>query len=197
MLVCANAQAAPSNRRLIVVDTRATGTFDPKAVAGVSSLIASEAARHPIKVVGGSDLVALLGLDRQKQLLGCTETSCLAELGGALGARYLLASEVSEVGGVWLLTLTLLDTARAQPLGRLTRKAQRMSGLVDLAPAAVHELLQPLAAFCRAAGGRAGAGDTAVPGEARGKRARPCPRRCRRRPARHRGRDGLVGPEQF
>jgi hypothetical protein len=34
----------------------------------------------------------LLGLERQKQMLGCAEDSsnCLAELAGALGARFVL-----------------------------------------------------------------------------------------------------------
>jgi hypothetical protein len=43
-----------------------------------------------------SDIRALLGLERQKQLLGCDEgASCLAELSGALGAGAIIAGQLA------------------------------------------------------------------------------------------------------
>jgi len=95
--------------RIAVLDVQATGAGDRKTVEGLSPLLASEVARRPgLTVVAGSDLRALVGFERQKQLLGCTEGSCLTEIAGALGVAYLVSSECSKVGSTWLLSLALL-----------------------------------------------------------------------------------------
>ncbi len=71
-------------------------------------------------VIGSSDIQALLGLERQKQLLGCTndESSCLAELSGALGAEYLVTGSLGKVGKQTRLDLTLLQTKGSRVLAR-------------------------------------------------------------------------------
>jgi len=141
----AKAQARPRAIRIAVLDVQASGAGDRKTVEGLSSLLASEVARRPeLSVVAGSDLRALIGFERQKQLLGCTEASCLTEIAGALGVSYLVSSECSKVGSTWLLSLSLLDAGKAVALKRLTRRAYSDDSLVDEASAAVDELLTAL-----------------------------------------------------
>jgi len=131
--------------RVAVLDVQATGAGDRKTVEGLSPLLASEVARRPgLTVVAGSDLRALVGFERQRQLLGCTEGSCLTEIAGALGVAYLVSSECSKVGSTWLLSLTLLDAGKALALKRLTRRAYTDDSLVDEAVRAVDELLTAL-----------------------------------------------------
>jgi hypothetical protein len=107
-------------------------------------VVTSEAEKFPIKVVAGADLSALIGFDKQKQMLGCSDSSCLAEIGGALGVDYLLSTEVSEVGGVWLLSTTLLDIGKANSLKRVSKKADKVRDLVELAQQATSEALGAL-----------------------------------------------------
>jgi hypothetical protein len=38
-----------------------------------------------VRVLSASDIVALVGLERQRQLLGCGDSGCIAEIGNALG----------------------------------------------------------------------------------------------------------------
>src|SRR5262245_20571431 len=38
-----------------------------------------------IKVIARSDIEAMLGLERMKDMLACEDTSCMAQIGGALG----------------------------------------------------------------------------------------------------------------
>jgi hypothetical protein len=137
------ARGAPKSSRpkLAILETKAVGKFDPAAVAGLSSLVASEATRSPVQVVSGSDVAALMGLERQRQLLSCSDSSCLAEIGGALGVNYLLTAEVAQVGGQWLVTLALLDVGRATSVARLTRRTPQESRLVDESLIAVHEMM--------------------------------------------------------
>ncbi len=140
------ARAEPPRKvRIAVLDVQYAGAGDRKTVEGLSALLASEVARRPnLIVIAGSDLRALVGFERQKALLGCTESSCIAELAGALGVAYLVSSEVSKVGSTWLLSLTLLDANRAMAQGRLTRKAYSDDQLVDESSNAVDELLGAL-----------------------------------------------------
>ncbi len=137
----AEAPKSSKTPKIAVLEIKATGNSDPKAATALSSLIASEAQRFPVKVVAGSDLQTLIGFDKQKKLLGCSDGSCLAEIGGALGVDYLLGSEIGEFGGRWLLTLTLLDITKACPVQRVTRQAKSQSELVDAVGPAVADVL--------------------------------------------------------
>ncbi len=139
--------AKPKQIRIAVLDVQLTGGGDRKTVEGLSPLLASEVARRPaLTVVAGSDLRALVGFERQKQLLGCTEGSCLTEIAGALGVSYLVSTEASKVGNTWLLSLALLDAGKAVAVKRLTRRAASDDALVDEAVRAVDELLTALPA---------------------------------------------------
>jgi len=139
--------AAVRTTRIAVLDVQYAGAGDRKTVEGLSALLASEVARRPsLTVIAGADLRALVGFERQKQLLGCSESSCIAELAGALGVAWLVSSEVSKVGSTWLLSLTLLDANKAVAQGRLTRKAWSDDQLVEETSNAVDELLRSLPA---------------------------------------------------
>jgi hypothetical protein len=131
--------------RIAVLDVKPVGPFDPNLVAGLSPLVATEAARFPVQVLSGGDVANLLGAERRRQLLGCTETSCLAEIGGALGAGHLLVTDVSQVGEVWLLSMTLYDLTRTKVVKRLTERVEKVSGLVDRVSPAVRQLLSAFA----------------------------------------------------
>lgn len=134
------AQAA-SSKKVAILEVRTVGTFDPKAVQGLATFIASEAEKFNLRVMAGTDLQAVIGFEKQKVLLGCSDGACLAEIGGSLGVDYLLASEVSEVGGIWLLTLTLIDVIKSAPVKRVSKKVRRVADMVDNAQAATAEAL--------------------------------------------------------
>ncbi len=138
------ASAAAPRRSVAVPEVGGLGEVDSKAIAGLSPVLVAEVARLPLRVLAGSDLRAMLSFDRQRKLLGCTEASCLEEIGGALGVDYLLVPEVSRLGGTWLLSLTLLDVARHQAVARANRRASGLEGLLDATPAAVREVFAAL-----------------------------------------------------
>lgn len=72
-------------------------------------------ARGGVKVTTQRDVQQLLGLERQKQLLGCAEdsSSCLAELAGALGVDAVLSGSVAKSGSGFLVTLKVLRVSDA------------------------------------------------------------------------------------
>jgi hypothetical protein len=166
--------AAAAKLKVVVMDVRATGAGDPKLVEGLSSLVASEVARRPnLAVIAGADLRTLMGYERQRQLVGCTESSCLAELAGALGAAFLVSTEYSRVGSTGLLSMTLLDSGKAMAMKRLTRRVRSDDALVDETAAAVDELLGALPGAAPAAqpapvAATSTTPDTAAPARGRG-----------------------------
>lgn len=73
------------------------------------------------KVIGASDVASMIGMERQKQLLGCTDeesSSCMAELSGALGAPFMLAGALSRAGTKLRLDLKLLRADRGEVVAR-------------------------------------------------------------------------------
>ena len=60
-------------------------------------------------VIGRSDMDAVLGYEKQKDLFACDETTCFAEIGGALGADKLVSIRLTRLDPKWVVTLKLVD----------------------------------------------------------------------------------------
>jgi hypothetical protein len=116
------------------IEASVTGPFTDAITAEVQ-------ARGVFDVISSRDIQALLGVERQRQLLGCGEDSksCMAELSGALGARFVLTGSLAKLGDAYQLTLSTLDSQKAQPIGRATRIAKDLAGLRAALPSAVAE----------------------------------------------------------
>ena len=73
-------------------------------------------------VVGRSEIFrAMLGFEKQRQAVGCTEdASCLAEIGGALGVDYILIGSLGQtLGALARLDLKLVETRKARVRNRI------------------------------------------------------------------------------
>jgi len=90
-------------------------------------------------VISSSDIKNALGLEKAKTLLGCTESACMAELGGALGVDYLVTGTVAKVGAVRTFDAQIMDTAKAVVLHRYSHRlpagADDSAFLDEVAPA--------------------------------------------------------------
>lgn len=94
-------------------------------------------------VIGTSDIQQLIGLERQKALLGCSEgSSCLSEIGGALNAHRLLSGSIAKVGQTMVLNLTLLDSREGRAIHRngARVKGQAVEAAFDLIDGLLLEL---------------------------------------------------------
>ncbi|HUU01546.1 MAG TPA: CsgG/HfaB family protein [Myxococcota bacterium] len=100
------------------------------------------------RVIGKSDITNMLNMEEHRmKLSGCTDSSCLAEIGGALGVQYLTAGNISAFGEKYLLNLKFIDVGRAEVASRITRTVEGVENLLAEVPAAVDELLSGVAAF--------------------------------------------------
>ncbi len=72
---------------------------------------------HRFDVISSFEIGQLLGLEKEKRLLGCAgDSGCLAEIGGALGVDYLVTARLGKLGTRVRLDLRLLDARRARML---------------------------------------------------------------------------------
>ncbi len=141
-LTAAVGGGAPPPQRLAVLEIRALGV--PVDLAHtLTGVVAEQAGKTPgFTAISQSEIGAMLGLERQKQMLGCGDESCLAEIGGALGASRVLSGSLSKVGESYLLQLELVDTARAVVQGRESRSVPGTpTELIETARDLTHRLL--------------------------------------------------------
>jgi len=110
-----------AKQRLAVLKITAQGV-SPDVAETLTQVVTEQAGRTPgFSAISQAELGSLLGVERQKQLLGCGDQSCLAEIGGALGARLVLSGTLGRVGESYVLQLQLLDTQKAQIRARESR----------------------------------------------------------------------------
>ena len=138
----ARAADVPSGASIAVLEFAARSGIAQEVGDSLGELVANTVrGLGDYKVLGKADLQALVGFEQVKDRLGCEETSCLAEIGGALGVDYLLGGNVSRLGGVFLINLRLVSAREVEVAGGVSRSVEGdESALVTAVPAAVEEL---------------------------------------------------------
>lgn len=158
---------APKRIRVAVIEIRPLGT-EPHKAELLSEILLTEMTRAKrFDVIGRSDVISLIGLEKQKALLGCAEdASCLAEIGGALGVEYIVVGTLGRLGTLARVDLKLLDTRRSRVVERF---GDSVGGgeeqLVAVAQQGAKALLDALSAATAAASpaAQAAAGQGAPP----------------------------------
>lgn len=141
-LLVALSLTATEKPKLVVLELTAGTGVEQTLTAPLTDAITNELqSRGYFDVMSSRDVQALLGMERQRELLGCNDASksCMTEISGALGARFILSGSLAKLGDAWQLTLTTLDSQKAQPLGRSTRLARTLEALRTMLPFAVAE----------------------------------------------------------
>jgi TolB-like protein len=131
--------AADAKPKLAVLDVQTSGVEATLGVALGDAITQELTRRDFFDVISSGDIRALLGIDRQKQLLGCGDSSCTAELSGALGARFVMQSQLTKLGDALQLSLQMLDTTKAQTVARSVRLARDAKTLAEQLPWALAE----------------------------------------------------------
>ena len=141
-LVAVLVAAAPEKPKLILFELTPGGGIDATVTGPLTDAIASELGfRGFFQVLTQRDMATMLSVERQKQLMGCSDNAseCFSELSGAVGARFVMSGSLARLGDAYQLTLSTLDTQKAQPLGRATRVAKDLAALQAQLPFAISE----------------------------------------------------------
>jgi hypothetical protein len=97
-----------------------------------------------LKVIGANEVQRLAALESDKQVAGCTQSDCLSELAGALGARYVVFGDVGPLGSRQVLNLNLFDAQQATAVSRTAITFGSVEELPALLPAPLQRLTAPL-----------------------------------------------------
>ncbi len=117
------AAAAEPNPRALVLDFTVGQGLDSELGETLQNMFVSHLTKlNRFELVQRFDIAALIGVEAEKQMLGCDENACLAELGGALGAKRIIAGTVALLGGKQVLTVKIVDSEEVKLLKQLARQ---------------------------------------------------------------------------
>jgi len=77
------------------------------------------------QVVGQKDLDKMLFWEQNKQLKGCTDTACLVQIAGAMGAQFYIEGSIGGLAEHYYITLKLMEAQNVKVLERSTEKVGR------------------------------------------------------------------------
>ncbi len=130
-VTCARASAQRPGRptKVVVLPLVPLGGVGKETAQLLGDALAGELRRRPgVSVLTQSDVSALLGIEKTRQMLGCAEAGCMAEIGGALGADRVVHGSLGRVGGSLMVNLSALDPKRAAATASVS---ERLRGAAD------------------------------------------------------------------
>ena len=91
--------------------------------------------RASVNVVTTGEIATILGMERQRQLLGCTDSdsaSCIAEMAGALNVDAMISGSLAQTESKgWVLALKLVDARTAESLASYSTRVATDDALYD------------------------------------------------------------------
>jgi hypothetical protein len=102
-----------------------------------TELLSDRLADQGLDVTSPREVMTLLGLERQRALLGCEEQStCLTEIASALGVDAVVVGDLARVGATFQMTLKILKASSGKRLASFTAVAkseEEFAGLITSA----------------------------------------------------------------
>ncbi|HEY4223095.1 MAG TPA: hypothetical protein VGO62_17175, partial [Myxococcota bacterium] len=111
-MLLALAAPDPSDARVLVLELEAVGV-DRSLSRSVDPVVLTAAAASA-NVIAQSEMKTIASVQASKAEIGCDSSSCLAELAGAMGARFVLFGSVSKLGDTTTITVSMFDNTTAK-----------------------------------------------------------------------------------
>lgn len=134
--------AASSKPAVLVLDLDVATGIEAGQAEVLDEIVANAVGRHvELSVISAAELQRMVELEGQKQVMGCDTTSCLGELAGAMGARYVVSGRAGVLGGLVVVSLNLFDSMKAKVIARQEARADSLDAAARLLDARVETLL--------------------------------------------------------
>jgi hypothetical protein len=104
---------------------------DPGLASALTEKLVVLAKRPGLSIVTSRDIALALGVERQRQLLGCDTSGCMAELADALGADVLLRGDLVKSGSSYTLVVKVIRSLDGRELVSDTTRASTEEGVQD------------------------------------------------------------------
>lgn len=111
----------------------------------LANFYAEETARflraRGVEIVTSRDIATVIGLERQRQLMGCDDgTSCMAELGAAMGSEAVLLANLAKLDSDFRGSLRVISSQSGKALVEIPIGASGEKALVDALEQAATEI---------------------------------------------------------
>jgi hypothetical protein len=120
----------------------------PELASFYTQRLAAELRLAGVKVTSTEEISALLGIERQRQLLGCSDdsSSCYAEMVQALGVDAVVTGSIAKVGDVIHISLNVTRRADASHAAVVALEAAHETEVVERLAVAAREIGSSLGA---------------------------------------------------
>ena len=127
---------------IVVWELQANKGVDETDVQLISSFVANQVAKYSgNNVISESDILTILKGEETRQRCGAENTSCVAEVGAALGVTEAINGDMGKIGDYWMLNLRRINVRTAAVVGRSSRNIKGdINTLIESLPEAVAEL---------------------------------------------------------
>ncbi len=115
--------------RVLVLDFRNDAARDDLVRAVRDTLVVQISRMKQFEVLSSDDLRRLADLDAEKQAVGCDDSSCLADIAGAVGASLVVFGNVAQLGQVTQINISVFDVSTTEMRGR---ESAEVTSLDDL-----------------------------------------------------------------
>jgi TolB-like protein len=136
--------ALPSGRRrvVLVLPLKAKGDVAEHVSEILTNIMLTNLDQvQGLRTISANDIQATIQAERARDLLGCTDTSCLAEIGGALGADMVAYGAVGKLGSKLSVSVSMFDNRTSTVVARSAQVCDREEGLPDAAQLVVTDLI--------------------------------------------------------
>ena len=108
--------------KTLVLRVEARRKVDPALALALEGVVQSTLATdRQREVFGQEDLRRVFEFESERQSMGCTEASCLAELANVMNADRLVLGTMDKMGKSYLIGLTEIDGKTLKPVGRVQK----------------------------------------------------------------------------
>ena len=128
--------------KILFLDLSAT-LIEEEVAKIITNMVSAQLGRYKTyDVITALDLRQLAELEVDKQKAGCSDNeSCLSELAGAMGARYVVYGDVGKLGTKVIVALNLFDSEEARAVDREVLTANSLGDVPDNLPMAIENLI--------------------------------------------------------
>ncbi len=137
----AHAAKPDTPKKLLVQRIDAVGVDPSFAVSIEEAVVLNIGQRQGYSVVTPAELEQTVKFTSDKAKFGCDTNECLAEVQKKLGADRIVGGTVGMLGSEYVLTLSLIDTAKGAVLQRVSLEAKAFEKLREGVPALIDQLL--------------------------------------------------------
>jgi len=109
--------------KIVVWNLKPQAGVTDKEAATVSSIVTTEIARvSKNTIISESEMRSVIDGEQMKMSCGAEDSSCIAEIGAAMGAPLSVSGTFSKMGDYWIITLQLVDVRKVEVQSRVSKR---------------------------------------------------------------------------